>query len=89
VSEQIQRVSETYNPDAEFDALPSASVSPEPASRRLGLIVGGSLSRGLEVRLEREVSTEELAVGSYVVVRGRAASLFQHDHRRAVGGGQR
>ncbi len=76
MSEQIQRVSETYNPDAEFDALPSASVSPEPASRRLGLIVGGSLSRGLEVRLEREVSTEELAVGSYVVVRGQRHRFF-------------
>ncbi len=63
--------------DAEFDALPSASEArPPAATQRLGMVIGGSLSQGLDVRLEREVSTEELAVGSYVVVRGQSKRFF-------------
>ncbi|MCS6842809.1 MAG: ATP-binding protein [Caldilineales bacterium] len=64
--------------DAEFDALPRASsaLRAPAAARRLGVVVGGSLSEGLEVRLDREVSTEELAVGTYVVVRGRHRRFF-------------
>jgi len=76
--------------DAEFDALPSASearsqtgstgndgsVGDRPEHRRLGMVVGGSLSKGLAVRLDRERSTEELAVGSYVVVRGMSKRFF-------------
>ena len=99
------------NFDAEFEALPSASLqlpavagpSPilgtgdpgsgmvpnlrpshaddtgydnAPKTQRLGLVIGGSLSKGLDVRLEREVSTEELAVGSYAVVRGQRKRFF-------------
>ncbi|MDX2139112.1 MAG: hypothetical protein SF123_13570, partial [Chloroflexota bacterium] len=37
---------------------------------RLGVIVGGSLSKGLTVKLERGQTVEDLAVGRYVVVRG-------------------
>ncbi len=90
------QTSSYVNPfDAEFDALPSASVarsappggyaqtghsmldSSLPAvTQRLGMVVGGSLSKGLDVRLAREVSTEELAVGSYVVVRGQSKRFF-------------
>ena len=66
--------------DAEFDALPSASVesglSPLPVTQRLGVVISGSLSRGLEVRLDRRVTTEELAVGSYVVIRGQQKRFF-------------
>mgnify|MGYP005845809781 CR=1 FL=1 len=40
------------------------------APTRLGLVVGGSLSRGLAVKLDREQTIEQLAVGRYVVVRG-------------------
>lgn len=40
------------------------------------MVIGGSLSQGLDVRLAREVSTEELAVGSYVVVRGQSKRFF-------------
>ncbi len=47
-----------------------------PKTQRLGLVIGGSLSKGLDVRLEREVSTEELAVGSYAVVRGQRKRFF-------------
>lgn len=74
--------------DAEFDALPSASVArsqsgpsetvtaARPEHEKLGMVIGGSLSQGLDVRLAREVSTEELAVGSYVVVRGVSKRFF-------------
>ncbi len=76
--------------EAEFDALPSASVArsqtdsngndgsvgDRPEHRRLGMVVGGSLSKGLDVRLAREVSTEEQAVGSYAVVHGQSKRFF-------------
>jgi len=46
------------------------------AGRRLGVVVGGSLSKGLEVKLDRETVIEDLAVGRYVVVRGQHKRFF-------------
>lgn len=43
---------------------------------RLGVVVGGSLSKGLAVKLERGQSIEELAVGRYVVVHGERKRFF-------------
>jgi DNA helicase HerA-like ATPase len=43
---------------------------------RLGVIVGGSISRGLAVKLEQTVSVEDMAVGRYVVVRGAKKRFF-------------
>ncbi len=43
---------------------------------RLGVIVGGSLSRGLDVRLDPETDIEALAVGRYVVVHGHFRRFF-------------
>ncbi len=43
------------------------STRPDAASR-LGLVVGGSLSKGLVVKLDRDQTVEDLAVGRYVVV---------------------
>jgi len=40
-------------------------------SSEIGLVVGGSLSRGLEVRLTAETNVEELAAGRFIVVEGR------------------
>ncbi len=51
-------------------------MSPLPVTQRLGVVISGSLSRGLEVRLDRRVTTEELAVGSYVVIRGQQKRFF-------------
>ena len=45
-------------------------------SRRLGLVVAGSLAEGIEVRLDPCVSVEEMAVGRYVVVQGRLRRFF-------------
>jgi DNA helicase HerA-like ATPase len=54
--------------------------SPAPAAtaevRRLGIVVGGSLSKGLNVKLDRSAVVEGMAVGRYVVVRGQTARRF-------------
>ena len=46
--------------------------------RRLGMVVGGSLSHGLEVRLDGAggASVEDIAVGSFVTVQGRRRRYF-------------
>lgn len=46
------------------------------AGQRLGVVVGGSLSKGLDVKLDRETVIEDLAVGRYVVVRGLHKRFF-------------
>ena len=69
---------------SEFDAffsrpLPAAPKSlAEAASeaRRLGMVVGGSLSQGLIVKLDRSAVVEGMAVGRYVVVRGQTGRRF-------------
>ena len=43
---------------------------------RLGMVVGGSLSKGLVVKLDPAVSIEDLAVGRYIVVHGRHKRFF-------------
>ena len=61
-----------FDKDAEMQA-----VNGNPNSvTRLGVIVGGSISKGLSVKLEDNVSVEELAVGRYVVVRGNQKRFF-------------
>lgn len=59
----------TYLPDTSNldDWFPRNGVEGETA--RLGVVVGGSLSKGLVVKLDRGQAIEELAVGRYVVVR--------------------
>ncbi|MCC7205717.1 MAG: ATP-binding protein [Anaerolineae bacterium] len=43
---------------------------------RLGVVVGGSLAKGLDVKLDRDTEIEDLAVGRYVVVRGKHKRFF-------------
>ena len=68
--------------DTEFDSLPSATAervalrADAERSDKLGVVIGGSLSEGLDVKLDRERGLEELAVGRYVVARGRRARFF-------------
>jgi DNA helicase HerA-like ATPase len=52
------------------DSLDDA-FGPRPSSAPLGTVVGGSLSAGLRVKLNPQFSLEKLAVGRYVVIRGR------------------
>lgn len=44
--------------------------------RPLGVVVQGSLSQGLEVRLYGDVSVEEMRVGKFLVVQGRRSRFF-------------
>src|SRR3954451_1959767 len=44
--------------------------------RELGVVVRGSLSKGLEVKLDPDSSIEELRAGRFVVVEGRAYDYF-------------
>jgi hypothetical protein len=46
------------------------------ATQKLGVVVGGSISRGLAVKLDPSVSIEDLAVGRYVVIRGERKRFF-------------
>jgi len=46
------------------------------ARERLGIVVAGSLTDGLTVRLDGHVSVEEIAVGRYVVVEGERLRFF-------------
>jgi len=43
---------------------------------RLGIIVSGSLDRGVEVRLDSAVSVEDMAVGRYVTIEGQQRRFF-------------
>ncbi len=45
-------------------------------ARKLGLVVGGSLSKGLDVKLDASAPVEDMAVGRYVVIEGRQARFF-------------
>lgn len=52
------------------------SLELERDPKRLGLVVAGSLSKGLEARLDDAVSVEDMAVGRYVVIDGRQQRFF-------------
>jgi DNA helicase HerA-like ATPase len=45
-------------------------------ARRLGIVVSGSLSEGLSVKLDRSAVVEGMAVGRYVVVHGQTGRRF-------------
>lgn len=45
-------------------------------NKRLGTVVSGSLSKGLEVRLDGEASIEDVSVGSYVTIKGEKKYFF-------------
>ena len=44
--------------------------------RRLGIVVGGSLTKGMEVKLDSATPIEEMAVGRYVVIGGQKSRFF-------------
>ena len=57
--------------DAWFPREPEAE-----SARQLGVVVGGSLSKGLDVKLDQRAAIEGLAVGRYVVVHGQTGRRF-------------
>ncbi len=48
----------------------------QPLEREVGLVVGGSLSQGVQVRLSRSRSVEDIAVGAYVSIEGQFSRSF-------------
>src|SRR3972149_3009728 len=69
VSNQQSDLDDFFGPR---DSSPAAPNDTKP----LGLVVGGSLSKGLEVKLDRSSNTESVAVGRYVVIEGQSRKFF-------------
>ena len=54
-------------------------MSPESNKKEnnpLGIVIGGSVSKGLKIKLDRSTESERIAVGSYIVVNGDFQSIF-------------
>jgi len=51
-------------------------VTEEKANQRLGIVVSGSLNKGVEVRLDSSASVEDMAVGRYVTIEGEKRRFF-------------
>lgn len=62
------------NPDAFLESLRADAAADH--SRKLGQVVAGSLSAGLEARLDRDQALEHLAVGRYVTMRAGGRIFF-------------
>ena len=45
-------------------------------TERLGIVVTGSLNKGVEVRLDNSASVEDMAVGRYVTIQGQKRRFF-------------
>ncbi|HXV99422.1 MAG TPA: DUF87 domain-containing protein, partial [Anaerolineae bacterium] len=48
----------------------------DPATRELGIVISGSLSQGLEVKLKPNTPVEEMAVGRYITIAGSQLKFF-------------
>ncbi len=48
----------------------------EESNQRLGIVVSGSLNKGVEVRLDSSASVEDMAVGRYVTIEGEKRRFF-------------
>ena len=53
-----------------------SSASGQSDRLSLGTVVGGSLSEGIEIKLNDDASIEEIPVGSYVVIQGETKRFF-------------
>jgi len=53
-----------------MDSLSAYSLTP------IGIVVQGSLSQGLEIRLNSDVSVEDMRVGKFLVVQGKRSRFF-------------
>lgn len=51
-------------------------LGPKSTQMPMGVVVAGSLSAGLEVKIDDRLSIEKLAVGRYVVIEGRSGRRF-------------
>lgn len=49
---------------------------PRPQTRKLGMVISGSLSKGLEVKLDTSAPIEDIAVGRYITIEGDKLKFF-------------
>src|SRR6185369_8262705 len=66
----------TENLDEWFPRAMRPATPTADQETRLGVVVGGSLSKGLVVKLDRGQAIEDLAVGRYIVVHGESKRFF-------------
>jgi uncharacterized protein len=52
------------------------SLELDQESKRLGIVISGSLSKGIEVKLDSSASVEDMAVGRYVTIEGERRRFF-------------
>ncbi len=50
--------------------------TPDGGAKRLGMVVAGSLTEGVEVRLDPSISTEDIKVGTFVSIQGEKLRFF-------------
>ncbi len=48
----------------------------DPATHKLGMVMSGSLSKGLEIKLDHAAPIEDIAVGRYVIIEGTKHKFF-------------
>ena len=61
---------------------------PAPEREPLGMVVDGSLTRGVEVRLAPAASVEDVKVGAFVTIQGERQRFFGVVTDICVGFGQ-
>ncbi len=66
--------SASYNTRASRAHMPDQNNTARP--RRVGVVIGGSLTKGVEVKLEPDVSVEQMAVGRFVTIEGKQRKFF-------------
>ena len=73
---QSDRFSQDGRFDQERNGETGAPVRLKPGAQ-LGLVVDGSLANGVEVRLNRQTSVEDLKVGTFVTIKGDRGNFFE------------
>ncbi|MDP2662882.1 MAG: DUF87 domain-containing protein, partial [Dehalococcoidia bacterium] len=63
------------NEDKSID-LDEVFAAEETQAGRLGVVMGGSLTKGMEVKLDCSIPVEEMKVGRYVVIEGEKLRFF-------------
>src|SRR3972149_7587263 len=48
----------------------------EEINQRLGIVVSGSLNKGVDIKLDAAASVEDMAVGRYVTIEGQRRRFF-------------
>ena len=62
--------------DGNITDLDEFFARPDPITHKLGVVISGSLSKGLEVKLDPTAPIEDIAVGRYIIVQGAQLKFF-------------